>query len=519
MAKIYRCSLFSNKCNTILETCINDINTGFLVGNKHELILKTYKNTDELKGINNRIIIVEGLKKYSSMKENSEFENDCFVLITDKYSSKLSAVEDDILFDITDSGISNALKNILIKEYFTVAKSSNDFRADDVVRNSLLLERLKGAREIDEYSLNKRLKIVGLSFEKPYYCVVALMPYLMKKRPESFDEYLTEIKENVRSYYHDNGYECHVVTNEYCQILAINGCNNIRMYKEIDDVTSSMIESLGNKYKIDIYAGIGSEVDSFIKINLSCSEALEALEYKFSLSSNNVVNIKNIESLYDYGADNYQVQIDRIIGCFYDNNLELMEIRVGELVKAIKNNSANNLLSTKNIFIEMTSSVLRRSVEMGYRVIRDDFDIYSTVLNFSTIDEITTWFMNFCRRILASINEEKNSRNNRRLQTVEEYIRNHLGDYNLSVNSVSDYAGLSPSYLSEQFYKSRQMYLSEYITNEKIKASKDYLINTDMKIYEIAERLGFGDSAYFNKVFKKYVGMTPLKYRKENSEQ
>ena len=53
----------------------------------------------------------------------------------------------------------------------------------------------------------------------------------------------------------------------------------------------------------------------------------------------------------------------------------------------------------------------------------------------------------------------------------------------------------------------------EYITETRIAAAKEMLEQGDLKVYEIAEKLGYESAFYFSKVFKKVTGLSPREYQ------
>ena len=70
----------------------------------------------------------------------------------------------------------------------------------------------------------------------------------------------------------------------------------------------------------------------------------------------------------------------------------------------------------------------------------------------------------------------------------------------------------SPTYLSQLFAKHNDCSFVEYITREKIRTAKEMMQSDDARIYQISERLGFGNAFYFSKVFKKVEGCSPTEY-------
>lgn len=97
------------------------------------------------------------------------------------------------------------------------------------------------------------------------------------------------------------------------------------------------------------------------------------------------------------------------------------------------------------------------------------------------------------------------------VEDVTAYIRSHL-DRRLSLNEVAAAFSFSPNYLSQLFAKHAERGFVETITHEKISAARAMMSGGGLKIYEIAERLGYESAFYFSKVFKKETGQSPREY-------
>ena len=101
--------------------------------------------------------------------------------------------------------------------------------------------------------------------------------------------------------------------------------------------------------------------------------------------------------------------------------------------------------------------------------------------------------------------------------TIQQYIDGNLNG-KLQLNEVAEVFGLSPAYLSVLFKKTTDTGFSEYVYTKKIDKAKEMLLSGDMKIYEVADALGFESAYYFSKVFKKVDGHSPREYIQNKSE-
>ena len=97
---------------------------------------------------------------------------------------------------------------------------------------------------------------------------------------------------------------------------------------------------------------------------------------------------------------------------------------------------------------------------------------------------------------------------------LEEAIHERLADSELSLKNLAFQLGFSPSYLSVLIKKELGVPFQDYLIQERMKKAKLLLLTTDLKIYEIAEQVGFEDMNYFSQRFKQVVGLTPRQFKK-----
>lgn len=86
----------------------------------------------------------------------------------------------------------------------------------------------------------------------------------------------------------------------------------------------------------------------------------------------------------------------------------------------------------------------------------------------------------------------------------------------ITLSEIADRLNLTQEYLGSQFHKEVGENFSTYIRNYRLSKAKELLIGTQLKQYEIAEKVGYADAKYFARVFKECVGMSPAEYRKSN---
>ena len=98
------------------------------------------------------------------------------------------------------------------------------------------------------------------------------------------------------------------------------------------------------------------------------------------------------------------------------------------------------------------------------------------------------------------------------IKLAKQYIINNFNK-NISLKEVADEVFLSQNYLSELFKKEVGEGFYDFLTEYRIKVAKELLITTNLKVYEIATKVGYNDPITFGRAFKKVTGYTPNSFR------
>ena len=95
------------------------------------------------------------------------------------------------------------------------------------------------------------------------------------------------------------------------------------------------------------------------------------------------------------------------------------------------------------------------------------------------------------------------------------YITKHFHEESLSVQEIADAISLSATHLSRVFKIATGDTIWDYLTKLRIRKACHILRTSNVKIYEVAEMVGYTSPQYFSQVFQKQIGVKPLDYRKK----
>jgi two-component system response regulator YesN len=102
------------------------------------------------------------------------------------------------------------------------------------------------------------------------------------------------------------------------------------------------------------------------------------------------------------------------------------------------------------------------------------------------------------------------------IRKVKEFIGERL-DQEISLQYISEQVGLNPQYLSSMFKLETGQNFNDYVTEMRMNKAKHLLKNSNLKIYEVAELVGYMNPKHFMASFKQSVGMTPTQFRGQGS--
>ncbi len=210
---------------------------------------------------------------------------------------------------------------------------------------------------------------------------------------------------------------------------------------------------------------------------------------------------------------------------FYHKEKELIDrLRTGTIqeVKALLNAFIGHVLFSEGgqidavriHAIELTTLLSRVAMEGGaspdsiYRLnSRFLFQLYQE----QELEELCLLMQEVLERFMNAMFREKD-KGNPYVRKALRYLCDHFSEH-LELEQVADYVGLSPSYFSTLFRQTVGVSFREHLNWIRVEESKRLLLNRQYTLADIAISMGFPDQSYYCKVFKKFVGVTPGKYR------
>ncbi len=107
------------------------------------------------------------------------------------------------------------------------------------------------------------------------------------------------------------------------------------------------------------------------------------------------------------------------------------------------------------------------------------------------------------------------NRPSRLIERAQEHIRENLAEPGLHLQKLAVELGVTPNHLSAQFTKETGRSFRAYLSYVRMEAAKRLLAGSGLKVWEVAERVGYLNVEHFSRVFKKLTGVSPHLFTRE----
>ncbi|NHN29997.1 response regulator transcription factor [Paenibacillus agricola] len=268
-------------------------------------------------------------------------------------------------------------------------------------------------------------------------------------------------------------------------------------------------------YKIDLTIAL-SEADEITRARSLYKQTLECLNHRFYLGEGSLITKRDI-------VNTEQFELSELT---FDEDKLMLHIKAGHWEEASEEidlffqklaGLRSNISMDKSYVIQLFMAIIRLGDAEAINHYKENL---VKLMDLETLQSIQPFFKNVAERITLGHYEHNKNKHCAIIDKVLDIINRHIGNTELSLNWVAhQMLYMNSDYLGKLFKKRTGEKFSNYVMKARIaKATEMIDQKADIKIFELAELLGFGDNPqYFSQVFKKYAGCTPSEYIKTTS--
>ncbi|QGH35968.1 helix-turn-helix domain-containing protein [Gracilibacillus salitolerans] len=392
------------------------------------------------------------------------------------------------------------------------------------LRQGFLLQLIQGFfYSYPERILIERMEHFGWTVKNHRYILMYIQLFGFSKVKDKFGEdegLITFVASNITEELMQNASIQADVINFHDLSLGVfitydDSKSHNELKKELVEKSEEMITYINQICKMDVSVGISRRTDSIKLIHNHFEETKNALSFRNVHENNQIIEIENMDYLtkksetleYPFDIEKQMSQAIRL------RDKEETKRLLQAFFQSITSNYTNEALFKQTAF-QLLGSILQVAMQSG---LMNDFvdkgaNLYQQLNAIKDMEEINRWFE---VKVIDPMIDELSQKKNQRLQIIVEKVielleENYMND--ISLDECAEQVKLNPSILSKVFKDITGLNFIDYLTNIRLNKAKEMLIDTDLKINQVAQNIGYRHS-YFNRLFKKSEGVTPSEFR------
>ncbi len=281
------------------------------------------------------------------------------------------------------------------------------------------------------------------------------------------------------------------------------------LYRRIHDIRDTFLRY----YKLDATIAL-SEPDCITQARSLYQETLQSLNYRFYLGEGGLITRKDTGARGSETTGHFDFEEEKLTMPVQSGHREEAEQALSQLMDELMR-AKLDIHVTKTYVIQQFVSLLRLG---DPQQINRYYGRLSELVEMNTLQAIQELLENTVREIVQYHYERNVVKHTSIVRKVIDIVNEQLGNSELSLNQVAgEMLYMNADYLGKLFKKETGEKFSNYVVKARVKkATELWAANPEIKIFEMAEMLGFGDNPqYFSQVFKKQMGCTPSEYAKQ----
>ncbi|MFC4321453.1 response regulator [Litchfieldia salsa] len=296
----------------------------------------------------------------------------------------------------------------------------------------------------------------------------------------------------------------------YHVVSLHNGEAHLLVIFHLEDEIAGLFQEIEDwSEQSKVYVGAGRTYSSIVDIEKSYKEAKQALRYGTFLD-------EEWTSFDDIGGDmhlpsNLSKQEENILFFLRTGDEVGLEEHLELFINQVKTERLNpQVLEREILKLVYLGIEVARGIDKDNDKLNDYFP-HLEIRKLNTKEEMFSWLK---AQMELFVNWSNNVRQLTKHISVSKACAYMKENYSkdLTLQEVSDYVGMNPTYFSLLFKEEMNQSYIKYLTSFRMERAKD-LLNKGCKVAEVSEKVGYHSPRHFSEVFKKYVGIKPGQFK------
>lgn len=284
---------------------------------------------------------------------------------------------------------------------------------------------------------------------------------------------------------------------------------------QILNVLENIRMSIQRYLNFTVTIGVGTLCEDVSDLIHSYQNAVASIDYSIILGNNRIICIEDIESHSDTKIIFDDLKEHALSISIKLGKVEEITRTIDKLFEGILDSKAS-INDYQIYFLEIITTILKvaksSNVDLS-NIFGPKYNMFVEINRFNHIEQIKNWIIDVSTKTMKYINKGRQDSCTILVNKAKQFVNENYSNSDISINKVCKYLHISPAYFSSIFKKEVKMTFVNYLTQIRMDTAKELLKKTDLKFFEIAEKVGYSESNYFSYSFKKNFGISPTEYR------
>lgn len=411
------------------------------------------------------------------------------------------------------------LQNILVQQCSEISQEQERMKTNDEVlslASQALLLRWLSSRSGEQIDNHMQQLIQPLVSNGAAVAIIEMDDVEWKMLDMSADDRL-RLSGDIMSYIETLATESGLGTiiashSDYQFIMLAKGTEeeNVILLEEL-------ILAVATAFPLTITVGYGKSTDDWRGLPESYQQAITALDAKWLIGKNRLIRDVTESPSSVQASENLEEMIEMMMKAILSYDL----VGIDDCLLQIfgRDRPLHKMNDVYNLIIRITSKLhadLQQLNENLYELLQWESHQPQVLFHFETVSDVLSWLRRRFFELSEKLFMERSKTNRKLIRNILNYAKERI-ECKVTLKEVAAHFAFSPNYLGHLFKEETGMNFSDFLLDLRMKRVRELLGDPSLKIYEIAERVGYKNIIYFNRQFKQSTGMSPGEYRKKHN--
>jgi two-component system response regulator YesN len=278
-------------------------------------------------------------------------------------------------------------------------------------------------------------------------------------------------------------------------------------------VAEKMVESIQKVQKFNVWAAIGSIVDTATLIHLSYKEAMSLIKEHFHLTDKKIITRKDISSKHRVLPHRTIESYHSMVEAAMQGQSEMLEQKLQQFLVELNTRNDMSIAILREFAIDFIGVLVVALHDHGLRIddVNANYNPYMELERICSKGDLAFLVEEILLSVCQLMVKRAPIKHKKTIDFIIRFVHDHYAE-DITLDIIANKVYLTRNYLSQIFKQATGENYNNYLTKVRMDKAKELMLSGNYKLYEISYRVGYKNNAYFSQLFKKHTGCNPSEF-------